>query len=100
MAKLDVMCGSCDSIVQPDRPKRKWTYTIAGALFLGLFGLGIGLTIGVATAGIGITAAPFTILIGLYAGAKGGSLFAEFRDGVTCPECGHNFSERIPRRLV
>lgn len=89
---LSVLCESCQTAVEPARPSGERKIGAIGAGILGVFGLLYGLTVGIATAGFGMVAAPFTLLIGAYAGYKLGAWYSERRDGVTCPDCGHNFS--------
>jgi len=95
---LDVKCTSCDEIVRPEGPKHKLVYAFgAAAVFALFFGVGVGSTIGIATAGLGIAATLPLGLIGAYAGYKLGNWVAGKRDGVTCPACGQEFAE--PSRL-
>lgn len=88
----NVQCGGCGHVVDPEEPENKKKYGWTGALILGLLGLGVGATIGIATAGLGMPATIPLGLLGIYAGLKVGRKVAELQDGVTCPECGFNFS--------
>lgn len=95
--QVDIQCGNCGKIVQADPPDRRWMFAGIGALLLGLFGLLIGLSVGVATAGFGAVAAIFTVPLGLYGGYKTGRWSAVKRDPPGCPKCGNEFGEsRLP----
>jgi len=91
--QVDIQCESCDEIVQPEPPERRWLFAGIGALLLGLFGLFVGLSVGVATAGFGVVAAFFTVPIGLYGGYKTGRWSANKRDPPSCPRCGNQFGD-------
>lgn len=88
---LTVKCETCNDLVRPETPQYRTWFIIGGMAVLGGAGLLIGLTVGVATAGAGMTAAPFLVVIGLYAGYKTGGLIAEYLDGYSCPGCGEYF---------
>lgn len=88
---VSVVCDSCSETVEVVAPPSRRKYALWGMFLLGALGLGIGLSIGVATAGFGITAMPFTTVIGMFLGYRGGVWIAKRRQGINCPECGHNF---------
>lgn len=95
--QVDIQCGECDSTVQAEPPERRWLFSGIGAVLLGLFGLFVGLSVGVATAGFGVVAAIFTVPMGLYAGYKTGRWSAVKRDPPSCPRCSNQFgSSRLP----
>ncbi len=92
MDNVSVQCENCEEIVQPEGPEgaRKWK--LVGAAILGFFGFAIGSVVGIATAGFGFVASFVTVPLGLYFGWKMGAKFAEMRSGITCPNCGNDFS--------
>lgn len=93
ITSLDVKCNSCDGLVNPEGPKHQLKYAIGvAAIFALFFGLGVGGTIGIATAGLGIAATLPLGILGAYFGYKTGSWVAGKRDGISCPDCGHYFS--------
>lgn len=89
VSNLSVKCDSCGEINEPQPPINRFKYGIALAVVAGLLGIGIGLTIGIATAGFGMAATPFTLIIGAYSGWKIGAWGAEKQDGYSCPDCNH-----------
>lgn len=89
---VGIECGGCTDIVTAHPPQNSRKYGLILAALLGSIGLVIGVTVGIATAGFGMAAFPFTTIIGLYVGYKAGGWYAEKRDGVLCPECGHDFA--------
>lgn len=89
---VGIKCDGCTDIVRAKPPQNRRRYALIVASVLGIIGLGIGLTIGVATAGFGMAAFPFTTIIGAYVGYKSGGWYAIKRDGILCPECGHDFA--------
>lgn len=92
---MNVQCDGCQELVEPEPPANRRKYGLLGAVFIGLIGLGIGGTIGIATAGLGMPATIPLALIGAYVGWKVGTLIAKKQDGVTCPECNHNFGGSV-----
>lgn len=93
ITNFEVKCESCEEIVNPEGPKngRKYGLLVA-AISAIFFGLGVGGTIGIATAGLGIAATIPLGLLGAYFGFKGGRWVASKQDGVTCPACESLFS--------
>lgn len=85
-----VECQNCGEVVDVDPPKSRTKFGWGFGIVLGLIGLFIGLSVGIATAGFGMAATPFTLVIGLYAGYRIGVWSAEKKDGIACPSCtGH-----------
>lgn len=91
LANHAVECDSCEELVSPEEAAKRQRYGLIGLLLLGVAGLLTGSTIGIATAGLGMAATVPLGLIGAYSGWKFGAGWAQFRDGVNCPDCGYVF---------
>lgn len=92
ITQFNIQCESCNEVVEPEEPENSLKYALGIAAIAALFfGVGIGGTIGIATAGLGIAATLPLGLLGAYFGYKGGHWFAGKRDGVSCPKCGSYF---------
>lgn len=89
----NVQCAGCGEVVEPTGPEHRLLLGVIFSLAFGLLGLGIGTTIGIATAGFGIAATIPLSLLGLYFGWKLGGWIAALLDGVHCPDCGHEFGK-------
>jgi hypothetical protein len=92
MDNVSVQCDSCEQIVEPEPPKGKLKYKLAGALVLGFIGFIMGTAMGFVTAGVGFVGYVVTIPVGLIFGWMLGGKVAEIRSGITCPNCGNDFS--------
>lgn len=93
ITQFNVQCDSCKEIVEPKGPKNQLKYALGvAAVFALFFGLGVGGTIGIATAGLGIAATLPLGLLGAYFGYKTGNWVAGKKDGVSCPKCGQYFN--------
>lgn len=91
LANHTVECEGCDELVSPEEATKRQRYGLIGLILIGVVGVLAGSTIGIATAGLGIAATVPLGLIGSYSGWKLGAGWAEFRDGVNCPECEYVF---------
>jgi len=98
VTKLDVKCGSCNSIVTPDPPSYKLILGLVVALLFGGLGFAAGSTIGIATAGLGFAATFPLTGFGLIIGYLAGAYIARLYNGITCPECNGRFGSFIPGR--
>lgn len=89
---LDVQCNSCSEIVSLQHPKNRRKYGLLVAGFSALFfGFGVGSLFGIATAGVGFAATIPLGVLGAYFGMKTGRWVAGRQDGITCPECNHQY---------